>query len=212
MGDDSSYNQQPERQTLYIDSDEQNVVGSISLAFEDYFGEVFQTKNIPLEVELSVTVKITQDTTTVTFDGAEGLPSTELSRGDQIRVGREIRFVETITYKDHNTKTHIASFKVRNGYMGAQANTERFSVTHPTGSRIYRQDVSKEIREALIAVPNARIEGVSVEKLEMSGNYEMDMTGTASSTLTGADAQNKVVVGDVVRYKSQLRIVTAEIA
>merc|ERR1711871_1911672 len=54
--DDSAYHQQPERQTLYIDSDSQNVVGSVSLAFEDYFGEVFQTKPIPLEVELSVTV------------------------------------------------------------------------------------------------------------------------------------------------------------
>jgi len=208
--DDSSYNQQPERQTLYIDSDEQNVVGSISLAFEDYFGEVFQTKNIPLEVELSVTVKISSGSTTVTFDGAEGLPSTELTRGDQIRVGREIRFVETITYKDHNTKTHIASFVVRDGYMGAEATTEQFSLAHPTGSRIYRQDVSKEIREALLAVPNSRIEGVSVEKVEMSGNYEMDMTGTNSATLTGTGSHDKVVVGDVVRYKSQLRIVTAE--
>merc|ERR1712072_292992 len=60
--------------------------------------------------------------------------------------------------------------------------------------------------------PNARIEGVSVEKLEMSGNYEMSMTGTSSSTLTGTGSHDKVVVGDVVRYTSQLRIVTAETA
>merc|ERR1711881_571182 len=119
--------------------------------------------------------------------------------------------VETITYKDHNTKTHIASFKVRNGYMGAQVDTEKFTVAHPTGSRIYRQDVSKEIREALLAVPNARIEGVSVEKLEMSGNYEMDMTGKHDTqTLTASNPNEKFEPGDVVRYKSQLRIVTAE--
>merc|ERR1711871_1749799 len=68
--DDSAYHQQPERQTLYIDSDSQNVVGSVSLAFEDYFGEVFQTKPIPLEVELSVTVSaVTSNDREVTFDG-----------------------------------------------------------------------------------------------------------------------------------------------
>merc|ERR1719261_273628 len=36
------------------------------------------------------------------------------------------------------------------------------------------------------------------------------MTGTSSSTLTGSGSHDKVVVGDVVRYTSQLRIVTAE--
>merc|ERR1719160_295950 len=40
----------------------------------------------------------------------------------------------------------------------------------------------------------------------------MSMTGTSSSTLTGTDSHDKVVVGDVVRYTSQLRIVTAETA
>merc|ERR1719421_1632973 len=126
--DDSQYTQAPEKQTLYIDSDAQNVVGHISLAFEDYFGEVFHTKPIPMEVELSVTCEVTSAAkNTVTFDATEGLPSSELSRGDQVRIGREIRFVETITYVDHNTKTHIKSFTVRQQYLGAASGEEDFN-------------------------------------------------------------------------------------
>jgi len=214
--DDSQYTQAPEKQTLYIDSDAQNVVGHISLAFEDYFGEVFHTKPIPMEVELSVTVTVDHDNSddtlkkTVVFDATEGLPSSELSRGDQIRIGREIRFVETIAYVDHNTKTHIKSFVVRDKYLGANENGEDFTVSH-TNARIYRQDVSKEIREALLSIPNSRIEGVSVEKLEISGDWkEKDVdtalnTGTATGT-TNLDGyfQN----GDIVRIKSHLRVVS----
>lgn len=206
--DDSAYHQQPERQTLYIDSDSQNVVGSVSLAFEDYFGEVFQTKPIPLEVELSVTVSaVTSNDREVTFDGAEGLPSSELSRGDQIRIGREIRFVETINYKDENTKTHIKSFKVRDGYLGAATNGENFNTAH-SGARIYRQDVSKEIREALLAVPNSRIEGVSVQKLELSGDYKLSGTA-ATGKVTGTNIEQNFAKGDIIRYKSQLRVITS---
>merc|ERR1711871_1671193 len=213
--DDSQYTQAPEKQTLYIDSDNQNVVGHISLAFEDYFGEVFPTKPIPMEVELSVTCEVTSAAkNTVTFDATEGLPSSELSRGDQVRIGREIRFVETITYVDHNTKTHIKSFTVRQQYLGAASGEEDFDGAHGSGSRIYRQDVSKEIREALLSIPNSRIEGVSVEKLEISGDYKgkvKSTDGTAEAIENSDDSSfdEKFAVGDVVRIKSHLRVVTS---
>ena len=208
--DDSQYTQAPEKQTLYIDSDNQGVVGHISLAFEDYFGEVFHTKPIPMEVELSVTCS-TGTAFEVTFDASEGLPSSELSRGDQIRIGRDIRFVETVTYVDHNTKTHIKSFAVRDAYLGAITNGEKFDTGHGTGSRIYRQDVSKEIREALLSVPNSRIEGVSVEKIEMTGDRKMEnVTVTESNTRAAkASIDSQFVAGDIIRFKSYLRIVKA---
>merc|ERR1711871_1636465 len=213
--DDSQYTQAPEKRTLYIDSDNQNVVGHISLAFEDYFVEVFHTKPIPMEVELSVTCEVTSAAKdTVTFDATEGLPSSELSRGDQVRIGREIRFVETITYVDHNTKTHIKSFTVRQQYLGAASGEEDFHGAHGSGSRIYRQDVSKEIREALLSIPNSRIEGVSVEKLEISGDYKgkvKSTDGTAEAIENSDDSSfdEKFAVGDVVRIKSHLRVVTS---
>merc|ERR1711871_248673 len=207
--DDSQYTQAPEKQTLYIDSDNQNVVGHISLAFEDYFGEVFYTKPIPMEVELSVTCSAANNGEVVKFDATEGLPSSELSRGDQIRIGREIRFVQEITYVDHNTKTHFKSFEVRDGYIGAAANGENFTVEHTSGTRIYRRDVSKEIREALLSIPNSRIEGVSVEKLEISGDFKASGVSVTNSDTkaTSSGLGGDIVVGDVIRIGSSLRIV-----
>merc|ERR1719473_1758536 len=226
--DDSAYTQSPEKQTLIMNSGQTDIGGSVSaptgmlighftLAFEDYFGETFTTRPIPLEVEMSVSVSVAAAGLAVLFDGAEGLPVSELSRGDEIRIGQDIRFVETITYVDHNTKTHIKSFSVRDEYLGAGSNGENFHSAHATGSRLYRRDVSKEIREALLSVPNARIEGVSVEKLEISGDqygittaqYGVDATtnqfGTASVANIGAGWKS----GDLIRIRSMVRVVTS---
>merc|ERR1711975_47100 len=78
--------------------------------------------------------------------------------------------------------THVKSFVVRDAYLGGAANGEKFTVAHPSASRLYRRDVSKEIREALLNVPNSRIEGVTNHKGWM--------------------------VGDLVRIRSHIRIVT----
>merc|ERR1712072_661789 len=197
---------------LYIDSDNQGVVGHISLAFEDYFGEVFHTKPIPMEVELSVTCS-TGTAFEVTFDASEGLPSSELSRGDEVRIGRDIRFVQTITYVDHNTKTHIKSFAVRDDYLGAVANAEKFLLAHGSGSRLYRRDVSKEIREALLNIPNSRVEGVSVEKLEISGDHvAKDGYYTGTKFTSAANHDGNFVAGDLIRLRSQIRVVTKQAA
>jgi len=120
--------------------------------------------------------------------------------------------VETVTYVDHNTKTHIKSFDVRDMYLGANQNGEQFNVAHLTGTRIYRQDVSKEIREALLSVPNSRIEGVSVEKIEVTGDRKTGATHavTDSGMKVGSGTttiETDFVVGDVIRFKSHLRVV-----
>ena len=217
--DDSMYTQAPEKQTLTMNTGQVQyggadtgatgmVIGHFALTFEDYFGEKFVTRPIPTEVEMSVTVS-TGTGFAVTFDGGVGLPSGELSRGDEIRIGQDIRFVETITYVDHNTKTHIKSFTVRDGYIGAPTNAEKFTVAHGSGSRLYRRDVSKEIREALLNVPNSRIEGVSVEKIEISGDY-VAKDGALADNSNDGDITFTVAgwkIGDVVRVKSTVRIV-----
>jgi hypothetical protein len=227
--DDSSYTQASEKQTLVINSGQTEIgsttsvptgmlIGHFTLAFEDYFGETFVTRPIPLEVEMSVTVSAAAGGLVVLFDGAEGLPVGGLSRGDEIRIGRDIRFVETITFVDHNTKTHIKSFVVRDEYLGATLGGENFHGAHASGSRLYRRDVSKEIREALLDVPNARVEGVSVEKLEISGDYVGVNTASygvvASTNAFGkASAGSTAIedfwkVGDLIRIRSQIRVVT----
>merc|ERR1711998_783198 len=235
--DDSAYTQSPEKQTLIMNSGQTDIdgtasaptgmlIGHFTLAFEDYFGETFTTRPIPLEVEMSVSVSVAAAGLVVLFDGAEGLPVSELSRGDEIRIGQDIRFVETITYVDHNTKTHIKSFSVRDAYLGAGTGGENFHSAHATGSRLYRRDVSKEIREALLNVPNARIEGVSVEKLEISGDAVVGATATAGvvtakyGQVASIDAIGQVddassniedhwKAGDLIRVRSMVRIVTS---
>merc|ERR1712178_565102 len=237
--DDSAYTQSPEKQTLIMNSGQTDIGGSASaptgmlighftLAFEDYFGETFTTRPIPLEVEMSVSVSVAAGGLVVLFDGAEGLPVSELSRGDEIRIGQDIRFVGRITYVDHNTKTHIKSFSVRDAYLGAAAGDENFHSAHATGSRLYRRDVSKEIREALLNVPNARIEGVSVEKLEISGDAVVAATASPTAGVVtakygqvasinqigqGDDGSRDIELhwkaGDLVRVRSMVRIVTS---
>merc|ERR1711968_71311 len=218
--DDSMYTQAPEKQTLTMNTAQVEygtsvtgasgmLIGHFALTFEDYFGEKFVTRPIPTEVEMSVTVSVAADSKEVVFDGGVGLPVSELSRGDEIRIGRDIRFVETITYVDHNTKTHIKSFVVRDAYLGGAADGEKFTVAHPSASRLYRRDVSKEIREALLNVPNSRIEGVSVEKLEISGDY-VAKDGALADNGNDGDITFTVAgwkVGDLVRVKSGIRIV-----
>merc|ERR1711871_1016656 len=217
--DDSMYTQAPEKQTLTMNTGQVQyggadtgatgmVIGHFALTFEDYFGEKFVTRPIPTEVEMSVTWA-TDTNFKVTFDGGVGLPSGELSRGDEIRIGQDIRFVETITYVDHNTKTHIKSFEVRDKYIGAPENAEKFTVLHGSGSRLYRRDVSKEIREALLNVPNSRIEGVSVEKIEISGDF-VAKDGALADASDDGDITFTVAgwkIGDLVRVKSTVRIV-----
>merc|ERR1711988_286144 len=226
--DDSAYTQSPEKQTLIMNSGQTDIGGSASaptgmlighftLAFEDYFGETFTTRPIPLEVEMSVSVSVAAAGLVVLFDGAEGLPVSELSRGDEIRIGQDIRFVGRITYVDHNTKTHIKSFSVRDAYLGAGTGGENFHSAHATGSRLYRRDVSKEIREALLNVPNARIEGVSVEKLEISGDqfgittatYDVDSTTNQFGTASKANIGDGWKSGDLIRIRSMVRVVTS---
>merc|ERR1711871_697237 len=229
--DDSMYTQAPEKQTLTMNTAQVEygtsvtgasgmLIGHFALTFEDYFGEKFVTRPIPPEVEMSVTVSVAADSKEVVFDGGVGLPVSELSRGDEIRIGRDIRFVETITYVDHNTKTHIKSFVVRDAYLGGAVGGEKFLVLHVSGSRLYRRDVSKEIREALLNVPNSRIEGVSVEKLEISGDIATDTSDAVFKTATyKADSTTEGIieavtnhkgwiVGDLVRIRSHIRIVT----
>merc|ERR1712022_73596 len=138
----------------------------------------------------------------------------------------DIRFVETITFVDHNTKTHIKSFVVRDEYLGATLEGENFHGAHASGSRLYRRDVSKEIREALLNVPNARIEGVSVEKLEISGDAVVGATATAGVVTAKYDQVASIdqigqvddgssnielhwKAGDLVRVRSMVRIVTS---
>ena len=214
--DDSTYDQDAEKQTLTIASENQAPVGHFSLTFTDYYGDEFTTKPIPTEVQLSCTA--TQSTDTFTFDVTtcpNGLPATELSEYDYVRIGADyLKVIKAatalassgaargVTYKDTGSestkvptyKTHIASFVTRSN--AATGCADATCATHLAGTRIYRMDVSKEIREALQAIPNNRVEGVSVEAIERTG-YQPYMTNEMGIKSTQVIAISEATVSAV---------------
>lgn len=212
--DDATYDQDVERQTLTIASENLAPVGHFSLTFTDYYGDEFTTKPIPTEVQLSCTA--TQSGTTFTFDCEDGLPATELSEYDYVRIGGDYLKViapatalassgatRALTYKTATSltsgvpthQTHIASFETRTAATSGSSTTP--GGIHLAGTRIYRMDVSKEIREALQAIPNNRVEGVSVEAIERTG-YQPYPVGMAQATTVphAGFATTQTVVAD----------------
>merc|ERR1711871_20512 len=208
---DSDYTQRPEKQTLIIDSAEQGAIGHFYLHFTDFYGDSFSTLPIPLEVQLSVQAKVS--TTTVTFEGA-GLPADELTRGDTVRIGSSYKRVTQLTYKEtDSTSTRglfIATATLDTGAISGNGGSGEFL----DGTRIYRTDVSKEIREALLSVPNGRIEGVSVEKIDRTGRYVTTVgtnyeSGTNDGDTIAATNGTGIVAGDIIRAGKHLARVEA---
>merc|ERR1719247_3118389 len=247
-GDDSTYVQNVERQNLVIQSDHQIPIGHFSLTFTDYYGDEFTTKPIPTEVQLSCKGKSVSDLTNwatsptndingFTFSTVtcpDGLPATELSEYDYVRIGADMLKVvhseifttstdRAIVYADNadqftEARTHIRSFMTASKAYGGD---------HGEGTRVYRMDVSKEIREALQAIPNNRVEGVSAEAIERTGvqPWPVDQTprasttnflpaGTTTGTLTpdtGTLLRSESIselyrkVGDIIRMGDDLR-------
>jgi hypothetical protein len=257
-GDDATYDQDVEKQTLTIASEYQAPVGHFSLTFTDYYGDEFTTKPIPTEVQLSCTAS--QATTEFTFDVGtcpDGLPVSELSEYDYVRVGGDYLKViapatalassgtgRAFTYMASTSltsgvptyQTHIRSFKTRTAAITGEADAD--GGVHLAGTRIYRMDVSQEIRAALQAIPNNRVEGVSVEAIERIGYQPYpvgfdkatsipkvnDAAGamsmyTASAKILTPHADHPAVtdhvaeaywsVGDIVRRGDELRRITS---
>merc|ERR1711981_654496 len=201
---DSDYTQRPEKQTLIIDSAEQGAIGHFYLQFTDFYGDSFSTLPIPMEVQLSVQAKVS--TTTVTFEGA-GLPADELTRGDTVRIGSSYKRVVSLTYKETDSPSSrglfIATATLDTGAISGNGDSGVFL----DGTRIYRTDVSKEIREALQSVPNGRVEGVSVEKIDRTGRYVTTVgTDYASGATTNiaATSGSGIVAGDIIRAGKHL--------
>merc|ERR1711871_867596 len=91
---------------------------------------------------------------------------------------RAITWADQFTINSANTKSIISEFRsarthIRSFETPTPASTGRDGTSnqlpHLEGTRIYRQDVSPEIRRALEAIPNNRIEGCSVEAIERTG-------------------------------------------
>merc|ERR1711998_566649 len=148
----SWYEQRAEKQTLVIDSDAQAAIGHFYLTFMDFYGDEFKSLPIPTEVQLSVTASTStlSNSSILTFDGnSAGLPATELTRGDTIRIGADYKRVVDILYKNTNSGVTKGLFIEKVTLDSAPKHGSMSTGHHYPGTRVYGTDVSKEIREAL---------------------------------------------------------------
>merc|ERR1712166_830200 len=174
----SAHNQQAERQSLYIDSVVGRNTGTFTLTFTDEYGDAWTTKPIPTKVRMSVDAASStnsygasgthraadenQEVVTVVFED-EGIRVDELGVGDLVSVKDEIRVVKTLTYKNSVTRTHYTSFTTTGHLKRGLATTYTDSMVY------YRLTVEKEIRAALMGLPNGRIPDVTVEAITRGG-------------------------------------------
>jgi hypothetical protein len=139
-----------------------------------------------------VTTFIVTATTTssVTCEEDEGLPKEELSVGDFVKVGNDIAKVNAVTFQVKNSKTSTKAYKSVDLDLDASGFT-----AHSTNmfGYAYRISVQKEIREALQAIPNQRIEGVAVQYLNY---YRTAITLGSSVTLTAIPTASPIAEDD----------------
>jgi hypothetical protein len=211
----SAYQQAAERQSLYIDSVVGRNTGTFTLTFVDEYGDRWTTKPIPTKVRLSrdavTSVSSIQGTSGAAsgtrqqlMDGTdiikvdfgernlngagqsyEGLRADEISVGDVVVNGNEIRVVQSLEYADGNERTHYRYMTLR-GHFGDGLTATAHSTS--TDNTFYRITVEKEIREALRALPNGRIQDVTVEAITNGGYFTGVSTKANGFSQAGAGA------------------------
>jgi len=101
-----------------------------------------------------------------TAANAAGWATRAIKWADQVSISATNAVTDISEFR--SSKTHIRSFEtVTAAATGGDGAVTR--LPHLEGTRIYRQDVSPEIRRALQAIPNNRVEGCSVEAIERTG-------------------------------------------
>jgi hypothetical protein len=129
-------------------------------------------------------------TSSVTCEEDEGLPKEELSVGDFVKVGNDIAKVNAVTYQVKSSKTSTKAYQsvdldlTSSGFTAHSTNMFGYA---------YRISVQKEIREALQAIPNQRIEGVAVQYLNY---YRTAITLGNAVTATAIPTASPVVEDD----------------
>jgi len=201
----SPYEQRPERQTLFLDTDMGPIGGTFTLTYTDQYGEEFTTQPIPTEVRLSQTIAETANVGDIYLDfgNKPGIHKSEINIGDIIRIGTEYRYIKSLQYvKDDNNvflkqRAHYA--RIYFGTVGSAVNGLAFGYSKKTassagdvlapgyktaGTPVYRITVAQEIRQALRNLPGNMIPDVTVEALTRSGSAFGQNLGSESSSST----------------------------
>jgi hypothetical protein len=208
---------------LSMDSTHGAVSGTFNLAFTDSRGVKHTTTTISATPMLTSTVRVgapnaIDDTHckaankanyAVTTDGFSGcykvvyftpdLPEGELSVGDHIRVGQDIRSVSVLT---RNSLT--------GGYSSATV-ASQFSSTFGEGTYAYRQSAASAVKAALEGLPGNACGAITATRSLSGGSLVFDgdtadsvATTTGVSVVTAALAREGVMAGDVIRLHSNV--------
>merc|ERR1711990_952386 len=219
----STFTKQNERQMLSMDSTHGAVSGTFNLGFTDSRGVKHTTTSISSTPILTSTVRVgapnaiddthckaaNKATYAVTTDGFSGcykvvyftpdLPEGELSVGDHIRVGQDIRSVAVLT---RNSLT--------GGYSSATV-ASQFSSTFGEGTYAYRQSAASAVKAALEGLPGNACGAITATRSLSGGSLVFDAdttdsvaTTSAATVVTAALAREGVMAGDVIRLHSNV--------
>merc|ERR1711990_784472 len=219
----STFTKQNERQMLSMDSTHGAVSGTFNLGFTDSRGVKHTTTTISATPILTSTVRVgapnaiddthckaaNKATYAVTTDGFSGcykvvyftpdLPEGELSVGDHVRVGQDIRSVAVLT---RNSLT--------GGYSSATV-ASQFSSTFGAGTYAYRQSAASAVKAALEGLPGNACGAITATRSLSGGSLVFDAdttdsvaTTTAATVVTAALAREGVMAGDVIRLHSNV--------
>merc|ERR1712072_1055910 len=194
----STFTKQNERQMLSMDSTHGAVSGTFKLTFTDSRGVKHTTTSISSAPMLTSTVRVgapnaiddthckqaNKATYAVTTDGFSGcykvvyftpdLPEGELSVGDHIRVGQDIRSVAVLT---RNSLT--------GGYSSATV-ASQFSSTFGEGTYAYRQSAAAALKGALEGLPNGACGPVDVARSLSGGTLLFTNLNVASRAVVAS--------------------------
>jgi len=229
----STYTKSNERQMLTMDSTRGALSGSFTLTYTSINGEKKATASIPTAPELSSTVTVSgvevYDSSWCKYanDGQYGgsagewsgafceklvrfspdLPDDELTVGDYIRVGNEIRQIGALT-RSSDTGNYSSAFV-----------TAQFNQAYAAGTYAYRHSAAKAIEYGLEHLSNDVVGEVTATKSKSSGRILLNVnpanklhariaggsavTFVSAATTASGPAPGSVGVGDVFRVHSQ---------
>merc|ERR1712100_283845 len=230
----STYTKQNERQMLTMDSTRGALSGEFKLTFTSLNGEKKTTASIPTAPELTSTVTVSgvevydstycKNANAGEYGAASGqwagaaceklvrfspdLPDDELSVGDYIRVGNEIRQIGSLT-RSTDSGNYSSAFV-----------TPQFNQGYAAGTYAYRHSAAKAIEYGLEHLSNDVVGEVTTTKSKSSGKILLNVNpadklhariaagGSAVTfvkvgTTASGPAVGSVGVGDVFRVHSQ---------
>jgi hypothetical protein len=136
----------------------------------------------------------------------EGLPKEELSVGDFIKIGNDIAKVKGVTFQVASSKTSTKALASAQLDLPASGYTPHATSAGKAFGWIYRISVQKEIREALKAIPNQRIEGVAVQYMNHYRNaFATTAAVTTSLVDTAANDEGFVTFGGGEQIRFAIR-------